>query len=261
MISVDFTIFLMIGTMLIAILAITLVVILIITNKRQLKTQLEKQKMQLKFEEELLHTRIEVQEQALLNFSGEIHDSIGQDLSMLRLHMGMLEPYLTDPQGQVMLQQHQVILKNTIKNLRLISHSLNTNLILKQGLEEALGTEVDRIRNFTPLVCSLAIEGEHVDLSKEKELLIFRIFQESVQNITKHAEATEITVALQYQPASLLVSIRDNGKGFSTVETSSSNHQLGLANMRHRTSLLQGTINFQSAVNDGTDVQLTVPYN
>jgi signal transduction histidine kinase len=251
----------MVGTLLIALLAVSLVVVLIITHKRQLKSRLEKQKMQLKFEEELLHTRIEVQEQALLNFSREIHDSIGQDLSLLRIQLDMLQPYLKDQQGQALLQDYQVALKNTIKNLRLISHSLNTNLILQKGLEEALGTEVARIRNFTPLVCSLAIEGEHMDLSREKELLVFRIFQESLQNITKHAEATEIAVSLQYQPEALLVSIRDNGKGFSTVDAHSSNHQLGLANMRHRTSLLQGTIHFQSALNGGTNVQLTVPYN
>ena len=259
--SVDFAIFLIIGTLVVALLAIVLIIVLLITNKRQLKTQLEKQKMQLKFEEELLHTRIEVQEQALLNFSGEIHDSIGQDLSMLRLRIGMMEPYLNDAKGKVMLQENQMVLKNTIKNLRLISHSLNTNLILKQGLEEALEIEVGRIRNFTPLICSLAIEGAHVDLSKEKELLIFRIFQESVQNITKHAEATKINVTLQYGAASLLVSVHDNGKGFGDVDVNSSNISMGLVNMRHRTSLLQGTIDFQSSPDNGTEVQLTVPYN
>ena len=257
---VNFTIFLMIGTLLIAVLAISMVVILVITNKRQLKTWLEKQKMQLRFEEELLHTRIEVQEHALLNFSGEIHDSVGQDLSLLCLNMGMLEAYLSDPKGQTLLQQQQVVLKNTIKNLRLLSHSLNTKLILKRGLEKALQTEVARIQNFTPLACELTIKGIPVNLNKEKELLIFRIFQESVQNITKHAEATEITVTLHYQLTALLVSIRDNGKGFPSAETHAANSHLGFANMRHRTSLLQGTIHFHSSVGTGTDVQLTVPY-
>lgn len=257
--SIDLTIFMLIGTMLIVILAVLLVIILVVTTRRQVKSQLEKQRMKLEFDEEMLHTRIEVQEQALSNFSGEIHDGIGQELSMLRLQMDRLEGHINTENGQRMLQEQQTVLKNTIKNLRLLSHSLNTNLILQKGLEQALETEVIRLQNFTPLDCNLIIEGDYVAINKEKELLIFRIFQESIQNVIKHAEATKVIVTLRYNRADMTISIRDNGRGFSIAEDTASTHKLGLSNMRRRAELLKGSISFQSNIDEGTIIQLEVP--
>ncbi|RYD52134.1 MAG: hypothetical protein EOP52_08125 [Sphingobacteriales bacterium] len=257
--SIDLTVFLLIGTMLIVILAVLLVIILVVTTRRQVKSQLEKQRMKLEFDEEMLHTRIEVQEQALSNFSGEIHDGIGQELSMLRLQMDRLEGHINTEKGQHMLQEQQSVLKNTIKNLRLLSHSLNTNLILQKGLEQALETEVIRLQNFTSLDCNLIIEGDYVTLNKEKELLIFRIFQESIQNVIKHAEATQISVTLCYNKEDMIISIRDNGRGFIAAESDSSTHQIGLSNMRRRAELLKGRIFFQSSIDQGTIIQLEVP--
>lgn len=259
--NVDFTIFLLIGTMLIAILAVLLIVILVITTRRQIKSQLEKQRMQLLFDEEMLRARMEIQEQALSDFSGEIHDGIGQELSMLRLQMERLEPHIHTEKGQDILHQQQSVLKNTIKNLRLLSHGLNTTLILQKGLEQALETEVTRLQNFTALDCTLLITGDHVALNPEQELLVFRIFQESIQNVIKHAEASAVRVALHYTPKRVALSIKDDGKGFNYAESDSSSQQMGLSNMRRRTDLLKGAIRFQSGMNDGTHIHLEVPYD
>lgn len=257
----DLTIFFIFGTVLIAALAITLVLILVVTTRRQIRDRLEKQKMQLKFEEDLLHARIEVQEQALRNVSGEIHDGIGQELSLARLQLRKIRSLMPQNEGLQLLDNHSAALKNVIKNLRLLSHSLNTQVILTKGLETAIESEMQRIQMSGTLQCHFETLGEHRELSAEKELLLFRIFQESTQNVLKHAKAHSIFVVLSYLPHAIEMQVTDNGKGFHYDSTAPLNQSLGLGNMAYRASMLRGTLNIYSAPGAGTRIRVYAPYS
>ena len=247
------------GTVVITAFAVTIVVVLVVYTRRHVKTKLERQRLESQYNEELLRTRIEVQEQSLQNVSREIHDGIGQELSLGRMQLAALKPHIATEEGGRLLQDNLDMLKKSIKNLRLLSHSLNTGLIERKGLEDALRTEIERLKSFTMLKCDLVITGEYKDLSPETDLLLFRVAQESIQNVLKHAEATELTVHLEYGDSNIHLRILDNGSGVTAKQVESAG--LGITSMHQRADMLKGNLSVKALNPRGTEVSLTAPYN
>ncbi len=241
----------------ITVFAVVMTVFLIIHKQRQNRSKLERQQLEFAYNSALLKTKIEMQEQALEFVSQEIHDNVGQVLSFSCLQLSNLKSSIPDGDAKTMLSDNLDIIRQSVKELRLLSHSLNTSLIEKRDLEEAIETELSRIRAFSPIKCQLQVEGNAPELAAETRLLIFRIIQEALHNVVKHAGASSVVISIQYQPTGLQLCIKDDGKGIDMTKLANS-ASVGMVNMRQRASLLHGNLEIASDGQSGTSITLKI---
>lgn len=246
------------GTVLITIFAVMMTVFLVINKQKQNRDKLERQQLEHSYKSNLLRTRIEMQEQALNYVSQEIHDNMGQVLSFSCLQLANLKWAIPNETARNSLTDNLEVIRNAVKELRMLSHSLNTNRIEKRQLEEVIETELNRIRAFSPIKCYLEVNGHVTNLSAETRLLIFRILQEALQNVIKHAEAQTVTITINYDDSLFNMKIKDDGRGIDKDSLNSSD-SLGMANMHERARLMGGILSVLSDGQSGTEVSLDIP--
>lgn len=244
-------------TVVIVVFSVVMTVFLVIHKQRQNRSKLERQQLEFAYNSALLKTKIEMQEQALEFVSQEIHDNVGQVLSFSCLQLSNLKSSITDQEAKNMLSDNLDIIRQSVKELRLLSHSLNTALIEKRDLEEAIEAELSRIRAFSPIRCELEVAGNASELSAETRLLIFRIIQEALHNVVKHAAATSVTITMHYEAKSMKLRISDDGKGIDLSKLNGAS--VGMANMHQRATLLHGKLDISSDGRKGTAVTLNIP--
>ncbi|HTN46236.1 MAG TPA: histidine kinase [Flavipsychrobacter sp.] len=222
------------GTMIFIMFAIALIMFLVYYKRKQQLHLAEKLNLEHQYQSQLLQTRLEVQEQAFKYLSEEIHDNVGQALSMVKLQLYSLNQLCRD-ESKPLIESTSEVLSKAINDLRNISHNLHGGYVSDHGLQEALQKEVNYINGAKAVNAELDIEGNPYFLSREKELLIFRIIQEAVNNAIKHANASLITVRLIYYPLLFTAVIHDNGSGFDIRQYGAS---MGLNNMKTRAAIL-----------------------
>jgi signal transduction histidine kinase len=252
--SYDFV--LIAGTVLFMLVLGFVVVFFLIHLKKNKEHKKETELLQLTFQKELLKVQLEVQEQTFKDISQELHDNIGQILTLAKLNLNTL-----DFQNPATLpdktEDTKQLISSAISNLRDLSRTLNTDAIVVTGLAGAIETELNRIEKTGIVKTKLLISGNRsLMLTPEQELILFRITQESLQNIIKHAGASFITVEITYQPPGLQLSIRDNGKGFNVKDIS--HEGSGLKNMENRASLIGAKLSVESTAEKGTIVNVVV---
>jgi two-component system, NarL family, sensor kinase len=211
------------------------------------------QQLKLGYEATLLQSQVEIQEQTLSHIAKEIHDNIGQQLTLAKLYLNtqlMEEP-------SPLLHSTVEILSGAIQELSSLSRSMGSQLLLDNGLISAVAEELKKLDTTKQYQTQLNITGEDVLLHANTELLLFRIVQEAINNIVKHAKANYITVALHYKTAKLTLQIGDNGCGFDTSQTYNG---AGLRNIQLRTQMLAGTCNILSEPGN-TFITIQIPLN
>lgn len=218
---------------------------------------MEKQQMESNYQNELLKTKLEVQEQAFKYLSEEIHDNVGQVLSLTKLHLYNIQTQTQEATTKQSAQESAELLGKAINDLRTISHTLNTGFIAKAGLKEAIEKELRYVQSAKNIQCKLLCSGDIYYLGDEKEVLIFRIVQEAIANAIKHADATQIEVQLAYRPDMLTVAVKDNGKGFD-ASTRAKADGIGMNNMEVRANLLKAKLNITSSAGSGTTILLEI---
>lgn len=246
------------GTVLITVFAVVMTVFLVINKQRQNRAKLERQQLEFAYNSALLKTKIEMQEQALEFVSQEIHDNVGQVLSFSCLQLANIRNAVTNPDAKASLTENLEIIRQAVKELRMLSHSLNTGMIENKDLEEAIEAELSRIRAFSPIKCKLEVDGSATDLHRETRLLVFRVVQEALQNVIKHAGAKSVTIKMAYSSDKLLLRIIDDGKGID-LSSMNGHSSLGMTNMHQRAKLLKGELQVSSDGRSGTEVALNIP--
>jgi signal transduction histidine kinase len=220
----------------------------------------EKQALQVKFQQELLQTQLEIQEQTLKNVSQEIHDNIGQTLSLAKLNLNTIDPHNAG-QAQEKIGNTQELVSKAIKDLRTLSKTLHTDSILSTGLRRAIELELDLIDKAKVFQTELKVTGSPARLDPKKELILFRIVQEAMNNIIKHSKANTIDVQMAYGEKELVLSVADNGCGFNqTTNSNNPDTGSGLRNMQSRAELIGGCFAMASDTS-GTRINITVPIN
>lgn len=230
-------------------------------KKRLLISQVEKQVLESRFRQELLQTQIEIQEQTFKNISQEIHDNIGQALTLAKLNLNTLGAELDEAPMQKIITSKEIISK-AINDLRDIGRSLNTDYIADMGLLKALEYELGLISKSSGIKTELHTEGEPFRMDQQKELILFRIVQEALNNTMKHARAKTIKASIHFQADKLELSIADDGKGFVLPEEKKENQPatgLGLRNMQNRAKLIGTTFSINSSPGDGTVINISLP--
>ncbi|HOZ52700.1 MAG TPA: ATP-binding protein [Chitinophagaceae bacterium] len=204
--------------------------------------------------EELMKTKLEIQDQTLTYIGRELHDNLGQLLTVSKIHVNSLTKQYSDDKKIAALDD---VLDKTIVELRALSKSLNNSRIKDFGLHKELSIEVDRIAKLNVVDISLNIEGNHELASNDKSIILYRIIQEFLSNSMKYSEANKIVISLIYHENTLDVSISDNGKGFDMNQMAQGS---GVTNIKNRAQLLNADkIEYNSIINQGTQLSLTLP--
>ncbi|MBX2829469.1 MAG: sensor histidine kinase [Flavobacteriaceae bacterium] len=237
-------------------LAAFVVIFLVAFQRRKNKLLLEKYEAQQRFQQELASSRLEIQEQTFKNIAWELHDNVGQLLSVANLQLNMLLTAPVDDLREQIGETKDVIVA-TVEEVRSLSKTLNTEVVLNNGLVESVKTELERFNRLNFLHADLKIEGEETVIKKEDEIIIFRILQEFFSNVIKHAKANKLFVHLGYDTNQLQIVAEDDGEGFDTTKKSGNS---GLQNMKSRASLLGADLILSSQPGDGTQLRLTYPY-
>jgi len=227
-------------------------------QKKQQAFRQEQENMQILFQQELLKTRLEIQEQTFRNVSEEIHDNIGQILSVIKLNIEYLLKDIYHSANERLIETRNLVIK-VIRDIRDLSKSLNTDLINRIGLPAAIEQQLNLLRKTGQYEIELTLKGEVTDYGPQTELVVFRIVQELLNNILKHSEATIIFISIHYQTEKLTIVVNDNGKGFDIRNAQSTNNSLGLLNMKNRIKMVNGFIRFNSEKQKGTTVLIELP--
>lgn len=205
------------------------------------------------FEKQLLQSQIEVQEATFAALGKELHDNIGQLLSSTKMLLGVTHRNLTNTPDT--LTTAEETLGKAINELRSLSKSLTKEWLEQFDLIENLQAEVTRINSANEVHIFLS-SPQNLSLQTDKQIILFRIIQEALQNAVKHAKPKNIAISIAEDSAAITATIKDDGKGFDETEEQKG---IGLMNMKHRTQLLNGSINWQSNKKDGTLVNIILP--
>jgi signal transduction histidine kinase len=221
-------------------------------NKRYRQYEEEKAELLRLFEMEKLNAQLEIQEQTLKHISGEIHDNIGQILSLVGLQLSTLP---TTNEGK---REHTTeLLNKAIGDLRDLSKSLDTDRITSIGIVEAVTYELQLLEKTGKYKTNIETEGDFEELTADKTIILYRIIQEVINNIIKHAKANTVSIYIGGNKIESFCTIRDNGVGFVSEELN--NKGLGLKNITTRASLVGGKATIDSIPNEGTVITFSIP--
>ncbi len=199
-----------------------------------------------------------IREEERKNIAREIHDELGQQLAALKIDAECVLKNITNKELIKERTNEMIILiDETVKTVRHISSALRPEILDELGLSAALEWKVKNFCNRTGLKCNLKIDTE-VNLSSQVSINVFRIIQESLTNIAKYAESSEVNLHLKIENKNLIVTISDDGKGFG-IENVKQKQSFGIIGMKERAKMMGGDIQIQTQEGKGTTVKLIVP--
>src|SRR5471030_464681 len=245
-------------TAIILLLAIAIIMLLLAVYYTNTKKRLIREKEILKatYEQTILKTQLEIQEQTFHNVSQEIHDNIGQVLSFVKLNLSTVAG-LTESEKDDKITESKDLVAQAIGDLRDLSKSLSFDHISSNGFIETIKTEVQRINKSKLVKIIFNLDGNYYSLGEQRELVLFRIMQESVNNALKHSGAKYLTVNLQYSTDLFTLTVLDDGSGFDHKEAMSRNGS-GLKNIKNRASLIGAEYKINSVVGQGSEIKVTL---
>jgi PAS domain S-box-containing protein len=199
-------------------------------------------------------------EQEKSRVARELHDELGQTLTMLRMDVAWCKAHLVQalPGAEAKLDRMENLLKITVAATRRIASDLRPLMLDDLGLVPALEWLVQNMRHRAGLACELTLDDPAITLPPAQSTAVFRIVQEALTNVAKHARASRAEVSLRKIGDSLEVSVRDDGVGFA-VDEPRKPESFGLLGLRERISLLRGTASIASAPGSGTAIVVTLP--
>lgn len=251
-----------IGGLLALVLVGFIVSILFLYQRKQHKQAQELIQLKEEYDQEVLKSQLEIQEITLKSIAQELHDNIGQILSVVKLSLAIL-PIKSDHEAYAPLQHIREVLNKAVYDLADLTKSLHTDRIAQIGLRESIKFELETLRKTGLMEVKFDVLGAEYRLNEQKEVFIFRIFQELINNILKHAKASQLVVLLDYSSEHMFkLSISDNGIGFSLEDKRGSKSPLngvGLKSMLNRSKLIGANLQFNSAPEKGTHVTMELP--
>ena len=241
------------------IVAAGIIMLVMAYQRKQLQFLREKEQFKVILDKEILKTQLEIQEQTLKKISEEIHDNIGQTLSLAKLNLNTLD-LQKQTRAEEKISVSKELVSKAIRDLRSLSKTLNTDTILSSGLLRAIEFELQLLDKAGEFKTEFKIIGNPVKIDAQKELILFRIVQEALNNIIKHAQANVVTIEITFKDHILNLSIGDNGRGFK-IESDHNDIDggSGLNNMRNRADIIGGNFYIESSSVHGSKIHLTVP--
>lgn len=257
--DLDIYLILLAVTILLIGLAGFIIYFIVLYRKKQVLNSIEKEKLAVEFQQEIFKTQMEVQEQTMQTIGADLHDNIGQLLSLTSLTLNSIE--LDEPaKARQKINASIDLTVRSIKELRLLGKLLQGDQLMALGLAEAIRHEIMWMEKSGRHDIIYNVEGDEAPhKNPDKNLIIFRMVQEILNNIIKHAAATQIIIKLEYLDKATKLRIIDNGKGFNPEDLPESKKGMGLFNMQKRAGIIGGECSVKSHVGEGTWIDIIIP--
>jgi hypothetical protein len=236
---------LIVSTLLVLLILIALIVLFTVFQKKKNSLVEERKKAQQKFDREITETQIEIREETLRNISWELHDNIGQLLTLAKIQ-------LQSATKENINEVSETITKG-LTEVRALSKLINPEAIKNIVLREAVQLEIDRFNRLNFIDSSLIITGIEKKIDKKHSIIIFRILQEFFSNTIKHSRASVLKVCIDYKEEYIMIIVKDNGVGFLPDEKKEG---IGILNIKNRAKLIGALALFSSEKNKGTTLEI-----
>lgn len=249
----------LIGTIGMLLLAGGIFFFFIAYQKRLLQKQLELNRVVQNQQEEIIKNTIQSQENERKRIARDLHDEVGAMLSVVKLTVGRIEKKAEAEKAKELASETKTYLDDVILQVRRISRSLLPPSLEKLGLYFALEELAKWVNKSDQLAIECWKSGEQFRFDSNRELAVFRIVQELVNNAIKHAEATCILINVRFSQKSVYLVIRDNGKGFLLEEKMQAG--LGLRNLESRSEMAHAKFKMKSSPGKGTQAIIVLQAN
>jgi two-component system NarL family sensor kinase len=233
------------------------IILIVIYLNKIYKMRAEREQLEARIFGEVNNARNEIQQATLNTISQEIHDNVGQLLSLTKMQLNLIEE---SPEKDInLVRDAKDNISKAMTDLRDLAKGMSSDRIKLLGLFDSVVQEASRINKVGILQVNVVSSGNKREPEHQKQLVLFRVIQECFQNIIKHAQANHILVTFTYQLDSFDVLIKDDGIGFEYHPGSHSSEGLGLMNIFNRIHLVGGDVTLNSSPGAGTTVYIKVP--
>jgi len=249
-----------VATLIFLLMPIFLIMYIRSYNRHKKNHILEKDNMRRKFESEMLQTRIEVQDKTMQTIATELHDNIGQLLSLTTLTLNSVNLDNSEKAAQK-IENSLSLVNKSIKELRELAKLLHGEQIVESGIGNAIQQEINWLEKTGTF--ELSVSNQLFDLketSPDKDLIILRLLQEIINNIIKHAQATIINFHFYYKDHILHFNVKENGVGFDYEQTKAKKSGMGLNSISKRIEMINGKLVLNSTPHNGTNILIEIPY-
>jgi two-component system NarL family sensor kinase len=228
-------------------------------NRNQHKQKIVLQQQMLRQQEHLTQAIVDAEEKERKRIASDLHDGVGQMFSAVKLNLnGLIDRLKFEREEDRFLAEKTVALVDeSCKEVRVISHQMMPNMLLRSGIASDVKSFIEKIDSESLKVNVEAI-GFKNKLESNVEIVLYRVIQETVNNVIKHAKATELNILLNRDTSGINAVIADNGIGFN-VDLKDDFAGIGLKNIVARIEYLKGTVIYKSFPNRGTSVNIWVP--
>ena len=249
--------FIIIATIILFVFIIGIILFMLQYRKRKLEHENEKTMINQKHTQELLSTQLEMQTQTMQHIGREIHDSVGQKLTLASLYTQQLAyenkaPLVTDK-----IENISSIINESLQELRKLSKTLTDDVIAENDITTLLKEECAKVNALQKCAVHLQHPQAVIKLSYQSKSILLRVVQEFLQNSIKHAGCKNIFIIVDATPQQLNVQLQDDGRGFE--KNTVAGKGIGLRNMEKRIKLIGGKFTLKSIEQTGTIVQLEIP--
>ncbi|MHB9073878.1 MAG: PAS domain-containing sensor histidine kinase [Desulfobaccales bacterium] len=232
-----------------------------ITRRRRAEEALWESEQRLRF---LTSQLLTAQERERKRISMELHDELGQSLAVLKLQIRAIERGLDEGQKDLKVECRELLeyLDGVIDNVRRLSRDLSPAILEDLGLQSALKYLINGVSKHYTVSHSFEVEDLDQLFTSDAQIIIYRIFQECLTNISKHADASQVSIAIRKKDDLVSIVLEDNGAGFDPRQTSArrvAGRGLGLAALNERARMLGGTLEIRSQPGTGTKVTCVIP--
>ncbi|HMG08087.1 MAG TPA: ATP-binding protein [Mucilaginibacter sp.] len=244
------------STVIILLLTGLIIFSLFIHQKRKYRYRQEKSELKSSFDRELLRSQLEIQSQAFESISRELHDNVGTLISIAMVHLQLLNGEMRQKELQA-IKEAGCLLNEAMGTLRDISKSIHPENIGRLGWQKSFIAELDRICKTNLFTVDYSIEGTPIEIEMHKQVIIFRILQETLNNIVKHSEGNHINTWICFSQNNVVIRIEDDGKGLEKDLLQLTEQGSGLRNMFARAAMLPATLTVEKRSAGGTVVALS----
>lgn len=245
--SVEYLIPVITGTILFGLLFTFVIYFILLYRKTQFKLDWERERLK----QELFRAESEIKEQTLTNVSRELHDNFGQIASLIKINLNMISKDLSKSDQEKVTESLSLI-RQLIGDIKALSSSLNGEKIRKNGWLSTLSDDTQRINKIGDLHIEF-YAVENVPLAHEKEVILYRIIQEILNNCLKHSQANKAYLEIRSTAQSLSITYRDNGIGFDPDAVILG---AGITNMQERCKMIGANFEIDSHLGRGVQIKI-----
>ena len=232
-----------------------------ITARKRMEEALRESEQRLRF---LASQLMSAQEREGKRISMELHDELGQSLAVLKLQIRAIERRLREDQQDLRKSCRELLqyLDEVIDNIRRLSRDLTPAVLEDLGLQSALKYLIDGVSKYYTVTHSFEVEKLDQLFPSDAQIIIYRIFQECLTNISKHAGASEVSIGVREENGHIAIVLEDNGSGFDLVQVSArraNDRGMGLAALDERCRMLGGSLEIRTQPGHGTRITCVIP--